>query len=113
MKKRKRPIRHNLKKKTNKYNAKRTRVDGILFDSEKEANYYKDLKIRQKAGEILLFLRQVIFDLPGAKKYLVDFIEFYEEGTVRFVDVKGRDTATSKLKRDMVEAIHGVKIELE
>ena len=39
-------------KKRNKYNAKRIEVDGFSFASRKEADYYCELKLRLKAGDI-------------------------------------------------------------
>ena len=38
---------------SNKYHAKKTKIDGILFDSHAEAKYYIGLKILRDAGEIL------------------------------------------------------------
>ena len=35
-----------------KYRSKRTVVDGITFDSKKEANRYCELKLLEKSGEI-------------------------------------------------------------
>ena len=35
-----------------KYNARKTVVDGIKFDSKKEAARYSELKLMEKAGEI-------------------------------------------------------------
>ena len=34
-------------KRTNKYNNKKTVVDGVKFDSKKEANFYQNLKLLQ------------------------------------------------------------------
>lgn len=36
-------------KRKSKYGAKKTQIDGHVFDSEKEANYYQELKIRLQA----------------------------------------------------------------
>jgi hypothetical protein len=104
-------LKHNFKKK-NKYNAVATMVDGFRFDSKKEANYYIGNKLLMAKGEIVLQLRQVPFQLPGQVTYRLDFLEFYSNGNVRFVDVKGRDTAMSKLKRKQVEALYNVEITL-
>jgi len=84
--------------------------NNILFDSVKEMNYYKDLQLLQKAGEIVFFLRQVPFDLPGGVKYRVDFVEFYPDGSVRFIDVKGIETDMFIMKKKQVEALYPVKI---
>ncbi|TKB53290.1 DUF1064 domain-containing protein [Ferrimonas aestuarii] len=103
-------MRHNLRPKS-KYGAKPTVVDGIRFDSKKEANYYLQLKARVKAGEVLTFLRQVPFHLPGKTKYAVDFLEFHADGSVHFVDVKGMITPTYKIKKRQVEELYPVTIE--
>jgi len=95
-----------------KFNAIRTEVDGIKFDSKKEAKYYVNLKLRKQSGEIVFFLRQVSIDLPGKVKYRVDFLEFHNDGTVHFVDVKGMETAMFKLKKKQVEALYPIEIEL-
>ena len=38
--------------KRNKYGAVKVSLDGYTFDSKREAAYYAELKIRQRAGEI-------------------------------------------------------------
>lgn len=85
--------------------------NGILFDSAKEMEYFKELQLLQKAGELTFFLRQVPFDLPGNVKYRVDFLEFYPDGRVRFVDVKGMETQSFIMKKKQVEALYPVRIE--
>ena len=42
-------------KKGNKYNAKRTEVDGIWFDSKLEAERYIELKLLQAQREVVWF----------------------------------------------------------
>ncbi|MBE9491071.1 MAG: DUF1064 domain-containing protein [Bacteroidetes bacterium] len=102
-------IKHKFKKRP-KYNAKRTEVDGIKFDSKKEATYFVTLKSLEKNGDIIFFLRQVPFHLPGGVKYVCDFQEFWADGTVKFVDVKGFKTAMYKAKKKMVESIYPIQI---
>lgn len=94
-----------------KYNAKKTDVDGIRFDSKKEAKYYQELKLRQMAGEVVFFLRQVPFYLPGGVTYRVDFQEFHADGTVHFTDVKGMRTQSFIAKKKIVENLYPVEIE--
>ena len=89
-----------------KYNAVRTELDDIKFDSKKEARYYVNLKLRVMAGEVVTFLRQTKFHLPGGVSYSVDFQEFHADGSVHFVDVKGMQTASFKAKKKMVEEIY-------
>ena len=95
----------------NKYNAKKTIVDGIRFDSKKEAEYYKKLKNDQSSGSVLMFLRQVPFDLPGNVKYRCDFQVFMDDGVVYHIDVKGRRTDQYIMKKKQVEALYPVTIE--
>ncbi len=94
-----------------KFHAKPTEADGIKFASKAEALYYGRLKMRQEAGSVLFFLRQVPFHLPGGVKLVVDFVEFLADGTVRFVDTKGVETESFRAKRRMVEALYPVTIE--
>ena len=37
--------------KKSKYSSAKTDVDGITFDSKKEAEFYAELKLRERAGE--------------------------------------------------------------
>ena len=97
-------IRHNLKK--NKYNAKPTEVDGFRFDSKREAERYTELKLLKKSGEVIQFLRQVPFHLPGSVTYRVDFMIFWNGGTVSFEDVKGVETQSFKEKKKIVEELY-------
>lgn len=94
-----------------KYHAVSTKRDGKNFDSKMESRYYELLKLRQKAGEVLFFLRQVPFDIPGGK-YVSDFLVFLSDGTAEFIDVKGMDTPMSKLKRKAVEELYPVEIKI-
>lgn len=96
--------------KYSKYNNKFTVIDGIKFDSMKEANRYCELKILKKANEVNYFLRQVPFDLPGNVKYRVDFQIFWSNGDVTYEDVKGYKTQTYIMKKKMVEALYPVEI---
>ena len=96
-----------------KFRAKPSDEDGIRFASKKERSYYCGLKLRQKCGEVLFFLRQVPFHLPGNVRFVVDFIEFWSDGTVHFIDVKGFDTPLGKMKRKQVEAIYPVTVEVK
>lgn len=95
-----------------KFKAKQTINDGIRFHSKLESNYYSTLKLRQRGGDVLFFLRQVPFYLPGGVKYVCDFQEFHTDGTVHFVDVKGMETPEFKAKKKMVEALYPIEIEI-
>ena len=74
------------KPKRSKYNNKKTWIDGICFDSKKEADYYSVLKTFLAAGEIKGFCRQPEFILVEgnaenrAITYKADFICVYKNG---------------------------------
>jgi hypothetical protein len=87
-----------------------TEADGITFQSKKEARYYQDLLLARRSGDLLFFLRQVPFHLPGGIRYVVDFAEFWKNGDVRFVDVKGFKTHTYVTKKKIVESTYPIKI---
>lgn len=97
-------------KRRQKYNAQKTVVDGITFDSKAEATYYYTLKLKKLAGEILWFVRQVPFDLPGGITYRLDFLVVERDGTINLYDVKGMRTKEYIIKKKQVEALYGVKI---
>lgn len=95
-----------------KFHAKPVERDGIRFDSKGEAKLYDQLKLQQKSGEVLFFLRQVPIHLPGGTKLVVDFLVFYLNGTARFLDFKGMETDAFKIKQREVEALYPIEIEL-
>ena len=95
-----------------KFKAIACQRDGINFPSKLERSYYDLLNQLQAGGQVLFFLRQVGFDLPGKKRYFADFMVFYTNGEVEVVDTKGMDTNISKLKRDQVESIYPIKIKV-
>ena len=98
---------HKIQKpRESKYGNKKVTVDGIKFDSKKEALYYTKLKLAKQSGELLFFLRQVPFHMPGNVRYLVDFLEFWADGRVQFTDVKGYRTDTYLMKKKMVEDLY-------
>lgn len=97
-------------KRQGKYNAKKTLVDGFLFDSRAEAEYYSKLKLMQRAGKILRFelqpeyvLQEGFYARSGERirpiKYIADFLVYYADGHKEVVDVKGMKTEVYKLKR--------------
>lgn len=96
--------------KESKFHSVITEALGIKFHSKKEARYFLELVCRQKAGDVLYFLRQVPFDLPGNVKYRIDFMEVHRDGSIHWIDVKGVKTPMFIMKRKQVEALYPVKI---
>lgn len=97
----------------NKYHAKKAVVDGITFDSKKEAQRYSELKILEKAGEISHLRLQPKFELqPSFRKngvliraitYTADFKYLTKDGEPIVEDVKGMRTQQFELRRKMFE----------
>jgi hypothetical protein len=106
-----------LGKKPHKYKAKPMKLDGVRFASTAEAKYYAELLIRERAGEIDSITIQPKFDIDILGTHvcsvLADFMFFDKtEERMHHVDVKGMDTALSRLKRKLVLACHGIGIEV-
>lgn len=97
--------------KESKFHSVLTEAAGIKFASKKEARYYLELVCRQKAGEVLYFHRQIPIRLPGNTKYVVDFQEFHADGSVHYVDVKGRRLPAYIKNKKQVEALYPIRIE--
>ena len=97
----------------NKYRARKTEVDGIVFDSAKEARRYGQLKLMLKAGVIAELERQRPYELTvnGVKvaTYRADFV-YRENGAPVVEDVKGFRTPEYKLKAKLMRAVHGITI---
>lgn len=94
---------------TNKYNNAKTFIDGIKFDSQKEALYYTRLKQLKKDGEIVKFDLQPGFELltkiPKVNRaimYYADFLIYHNDKTKEIVDVKGVKTTAFQLKYNML-----------
>ncbi len=79
-------------KKKYKYRNIKVVVDGIKFDSKKEADYYGKLKMKEKAGLISDLKLQVKFKLLSFS-YIADFVYFDNEKLrLEVVDVKSNIT---------------------
>lgn len=96
-----------------KYGNTITKVDGINFDSKKEANRYSELKLMVKGKVIRNLNLQPVYEIlpsftdnTGKKhrciSYVADFEYFDKERKVHVVeDVKGMRTEVYKLKLKM------------
>jgi len=98
-----------------KYKAVKTEVDGIMFDSKREAARYMELRLLERAGEIKNLELQPAFEcrIDGKKicTYKADFRYFTAKECV-VEDVKGMKTPVYRLKKKLVEALFpGVKIQ--
>lgn len=98
---------------SNKYRAVKTTVDGITFDSKKEATRYQTLKFMESNGFVSDLKLQPKFDLIVNEKkvgfYKADF-QYIENGKRVVEDVKGMKTPVYNLKKKMIKAIYGFDI---
>ena len=106
-----------------KYNSRKTVVDGIVFDSKKEATRYIELRKKLENGEITDLKLQVPFELVPSfaieidgkkrkrrnRRYIADFV-YCENGQKVVEDVKGRKTDIYKLKKKLFEYKYNVTI---
>lgn len=102
-----------------KYRARKTTVDGITFDSRKEADRYLVLKGMEEDGSIKDLRRQVryelvpAFDVDGrhyrAVYYVADFV-YVEDGKEVVEDVKGMRTDVYRLKSKLFARRYGMSI---
>ncbi len=109
----------------NKFNAQKTEVAGIVFDSKAEARRYGQLIILERSGAIAGLTRQVRFvlapsvKLEGAKrvkpalKYVCDFLySDIKTGKVVVEDVKGIATPVFRIKQHLMATVHGLHIKV-
>ena len=106
-------------KRTNKFGAISTTVNGIKFSSLGESRRYKALTTLALVGEISdLKLQQAFILAPSvlingrrrpAMKYIADFT-YLEQGALIVEDFKGVRTPVYVLKRHLMMAIHGIQI---
>ena len=120
----------------NKYGSKKVEVDGIVFDSKKEAKRYQELLLLEKAGEIMDLRRQVKYVLIPAQyetierysktgkrlkdskrciekecSYYADFTYFdVNIDTLVVEDTKGMRTKDYIIKRKLLLFVHGIRI---
>ena len=104
-----------------KYNSRKHEVDGIVFDSRKEAARWKELKALEQAGKIAALRRQQTYTLIPNQNgtdgklierkctYRADFV-YIENGDVVVEDVKGVKTKDYIIKRKLMLWVHGIRI---
>jgi hypothetical protein len=105
-------------KRGNKYGAKKTVVDGITFDSKREAEVYCDLKLIERAGKIFGFERQRKFELIvngeiiGTYRADFAFIDNEQDGRLRVIDVKGVVTRDFRRVQKIIKAAYNIDVEV-
>ena len=112
-----------------KYRNKIKEVDGIAFDSTKEAACYEELKRAKESGEIKSFEMQKRFELIPAQyaevpvngklkrrcveraiTYLADFVVSFPDGETTVLDCKGHKTEVYRIKKKLLMMTCGLRI---
>lgn len=103
-----------------KYHNRKICVDGIRFDSVREANRWMELRLMERAGAIRNLRRQVPFELipkqrisgrvHPAIKYVADFVYLDEKGNQVVEDVKGVRTALYVMKKRQLLWLYGIEV---
>ena len=104
--------------KTSKYRNIKTVVDGITFDSAKEARRYGELKLLEKSGRISGLQVQPAFRIVVNNclicTYKADFRYVtdtpHASGQVVIEDCKGFLTPVYRLKKKLMLAVHGISV---
>lgn len=91
-----------------KYGNKSTRRGDTIYHSKFEAKVADDLEWRRRSGELVKVERQVRIDLRAYGRhiafYFVDFRVTHGDGTIEYIEVKGFETDTWKIKWSLFEA---------
>jgi len=86
-------------KNKNKYNAKKTYVDNIKFDSKSEAEYYIFLKEMERVGMCAIMeIQPKVYLTKTRILYKPDFL-IIENGEEIYIDVKGMMTPVFNIKK--------------
>lgn len=117
----------------NKYSNKKVVVDGVTFDSKREANRYQELLFLERVGEIKNLKTQVKYTLIPAQyekvwkprkkayekgkclerecSYIADFVYVdIKSGEIVVEDTKGFKTKDYIIKRKLMLYVHDIKI---
>lgn len=119
-----------------KYGNRKTVVNGIEFDSQKEARRYQELRLLEQAGRISDLRLQVKYVLIPAQRapsfeiyksgpnkgrrkpgkvlenecaYIADFV-YTQDGNEVVEDAKGMRTAVYRIKRKLMLERYGIQI---
>ena len=103
-----------------KYKSRKVTVNGVVFDSRKEANRWCELALLQKAGQVTDLQRQVKYELIPSQRidgkvaeractYVADFV-YRENGKTVVEDTKGFKTKDYIIKRKLMLWVHGIRV---
>lgn len=110
-----------------KYNSKSKMYNGVSYQSQMEAGYAAELDLRIRVGEVKSWKRQVkipldingrpwishangevgVEDGTHIASYFMDFVVHMKDGIYEYVEVKGLELETWRLKYRLFEGIYG------
>lgn len=94
-----------------KYNNVRQEYNGHHYDSKLEAKYAQELDFRIDAGEVKEWERQVKLPLTmngiHLCNYYIDFKVTMTDGSIEYVEVKGKETQLWRLKWKILLSLSG------
>lgn len=106
-----------------KYNAVKTVVDGITFDSKREAKRWQELRMMVRGSLIDELERQVSYELaPSVKiagekrarpalRFKADF-RYIENGATVVEDSKGMPDTAFRIRQHLMKSVHGIDVRL-
>ena len=103
-----------------KYYSRKVKMNGVVYDSKKEANRWCELSLLAKAGKITNLQRQVKYELIPAQRidgkvveractYVADFV-YERDGKLVVEDTKGFKTKDYIIKRKLLLYVHNIRI---
>ena len=103
-----------------KYHSKKITINGITYDSRKEANRHQEVLLLQRAGRISNLETQVKYELLPSQRidgkvversvtYIADFV-YEQDGKTVVEDTKGFKTKDYILKRKLMLYFRGIRI---
>lgn len=104
-----------------KYANKPTIIGTEKYRSKREARRHQALLLLQRAGKIADLQREVPFELapkvkiegePRARpalRYVADFV-YFEAGQLVVEDAKGMPTPVYRLKKHLMQTVHGISV---
>ena len=108
--------------KRQKYGNSKVTIDGIRFDSKREAQRWQELRLMERAGRITDLRRQVKFVLIPSQRgedgkviekqvaYIADFV-YLKDGRTVVEDSKGYRTEVYRLKKKMMLYFFHIRIQ--
>ena len=108
--------------KKQKYGNSKITIDGIRFDSKREAQRWQELRLMERAGRITDLRRQVKFVLVPSQRgedgkviekqvaYIADFV-YLKDGKTVVEDSKGYRTEVYRLKKKMMLYFFHIRIQ--